>query len=167
MCLRAAISKWNGKYVSDLEDIYKIHATQADFVNKLLGLIADGTYQSGATWLLKHYLDKGNSLRNSDVSRVYEMLKTLIPWQAKLHVLQSVEYLPIAADDAKLFEQFLRIAITDNNKFVRAWAYNGFYLLAKQYDEYRMEVEQFFNMAMNDEMPSVKARIRNILKTGF
>lgn len=81
--------------------------------------------------------------------------------------LQSVEYLPIAADDGKLFEQFLRIAITDNNKFVRAWAYNGFYLLAKQYDEYRVEVEQFFNMAMNDEVPSVKALIRNILKTGF
>jgi hypothetical protein len=59
---------------------------------------------------------------------------------------------------------FLRTCLADENKFVRAWAYNGFYLLSQQYPEYQQETEQFFAMAMRDEAASVKARIRNILK---
>ena len=62
---------------------------------------------------------------------------------------------------------FLRNCLVDNNKFVRAWAYNGFYELAVQYPEYEKETKQFFEMAMRDEAPSVKSRIRNIMKKGF
>jgi len=61
-------------------------------------------------------------------------------------------------------EIFLRVCLLDNNKFVRAWAYKGFYELAVQYPK---ETRQFFEMAMRDEAPSVKSRIRNIMKKGF
>ncbi|VAW46017.1 hypothetical protein MNBD_GAMMA04-800, partial [hydrothermal vent metagenome] len=44
------------------------------------------------------------------------------------------------------------------------WAYNGFNELSVQYNEYRKETEAFFEMAMRDEAPSVRSRIRNILK---
>ncbi len=57
--------------------------------------------------------------------------------------------------------------LTDHNKFVRAWSYNGFFELSRQHSEYLDETKQFFQMTMRDEAPSVKARIRNIMKTGF
>jgi len=53
------------------------------------------------------------------------------------------------------------------NKFVRSWAYNGFYGLSRQYPEYIQETKQFFEVAMKDEAPSVKARIRNVTKNSL
>ncbi|MEW8322573.1 MAG: hypothetical protein AB2606_07985 [Candidatus Thiodiazotropha taylori] len=62
---------------------------------------------------------------------------------------------------------FLRECLTSSNKFVRAWSYNGFYELAIQHPQYQQETKVFFEMAMRDKAPSVKARIRNIMKRGF
>jgi len=98
---------------------------------------------------------------------VYKSLGTQEHWEAKLHILQSLPYLPIAERNRKAVEAFLRLTLTDANKFVRAWSYNGFYELARQHPKYQAETEQFFQMAMRDEAASVKARIRNIMKKGL
>jgi len=66
-----------------------------------------------------------------------------------------------------MVEAFLKKCLVDDNKFIRAWAYNGFYELSVQYPEHKDETKQFFEMAMRDEAPSVKSRIRNIMKKGF
>jgi hypothetical protein len=75
--------------------------------------------------------------------------------------------MPISKNEIKTVEAFLRVSLTDSNKFIRAWAYNGFYEMAIQYPEYKNETKQFFEMAMRDEAASVKARIRNIIKKDF
>jgi len=46
-------------------------------------------------------------------------------------------------------------------------AYNGFYTLSMQHSEYSQDTKQFLEVAMKDEVPSVKAKIRNIMKKGF
>ncbi|WP_448250543.1 hypothetical protein [Thalassotalea agariperforans] len=75
--------------------------------------------------------------------------------------------MPITDAYSRSVYNFLIITLTDQNKFVRAWTYNGLYELSKQHPEYIKEAKQFFEMAMRDEAPSVKARIRNIMKKGF
>ena len=82
-------------------------------------------------------------------------------------MLQCIPFMPIAKKNINVVYNFLRWTLTDQNKFVRAWSYNGFYELSKQHPEYLDETKQYFEMAMRDEAPSVKARIRNILKKGF
>jgi len=98
---------------------------------------------------------------------VFKLLPQFGHWETKLHILQCIPFLQIAKTEKKEVEAFLRKCLVDNNKFVRAWAYNGFYEISVQYPEYRNETKQFFDMAMRDEAPSVKARIRNIMKMGF
>ncbi len=73
----------------------------------------------------------------------------------------------ITNTEKKELEFFLRKCLTDENKFVRAWAYNGFYELSMPHSDYIAQTKQFLEMAMRDEAPSVKARIRNIMKKGF
>jgi len=158
---------WNGKSVDDIEAIYNEFHDDSDFVHTLLELLVDKTCQIGSTWLLKFLFEKGHLLSVNDVADYHKKLSQLIEWESKLHALQSLSYLPIAEASVKAVESFLRDTITENNKFVRAWSYNGFYLLAKQYPSYQIEVEQFLNMGLLDEPPSVKARIRNVLKVGF
>jgi hypothetical protein len=101
------------------------------------------------------------------VDEVFKSLAKLNSWQSKLHLLQCVSYFKVSKSNRKKLELFLRDCLASSNKFVRAWAYNGFYLLAMQHPQYKEETQSFFKMALRDEAASVKARIRNIMKQGF
>ncbi len=167
MSLEREITAWDGKSRDDIDTIYQSHCQQPTFADEIIKLTRKEALQTGTTWLLKIYLESGHRLEKKQVNAVFRLLTELAPWEAKLHFLQSLQYMPVTKPQCKSVEIFLRFALTDTNKFVRAWTYNGFYLLTKQHPEYREETEQFFRMAMRDEAPSVKARIRNIMKAGF
>jgi len=123
--------------------------------------------QSGASWLLKRYFEDGRTVDSEQASNILSQLNDLKTWEAKLHILQCLSEIPIAGDRKGDVERFLRTSLSSENKFVRAWTYNGFYILCNQYPEYKQETKEFFDMAMRDEAPSVRARIRNIVKAGF
>ena len=117
--------------------------------------------------MLKRHLENNHKLSESETTAIYQNLENLVHWESKLHVLQCLSYLLIPKPDKSGVETFLRNCLMEENKFVRAWAYNGFYELSVQYPEYAEETRQFFEMAMRDEAPSVQSRIRNILKKDF
>jgi len=167
MSISSAIANWNGKSTDDITAIYDLYYKESDFYSIIVSLLKNKSSETGASWLLKHDFELGGQLNVHEISIVYGSLSQLEHWQAKLHLLQCIAYMPISKKDVKKLESFLRLTLSDSNKFVRAWSYNGFYLLAKQYSEYQEEASQFFDMALRDEAPSVKARVRNILKVGF
>ncbi len=167
MRIKSEIKKWDGKSVSEIGDIYSCHCHESSFVSEIITLIGMDKLQKGATWLLKRYLEDENELSKSEIISIYKNLGVIEQWESKLHILQSLPFMPIGKSQKNKVEAFLRKCLVDNNKFVRAWAYNGFYELAVQYPEYEKETKQFFEMAMRDEAPSVKSRIRNIMKKGF
>ena len=167
MTLKESLSNWDGKSADYLKEIYSRHCVQDNFVPNLLSLLRDQKFEIGSSWLIKNHLEKNNSFDKNKVSAVYENLASLCFWEAKLHILQSIPSLPIHVSDKELVEIFLRKCLGDKNKFVRAWAYGGFYLLADKFSEYRDEAKQFIDNANQNESASVKARIRNVTKTGF
>lgn len=167
MGLKQALLSWEGKSVHVIEAIYQQHRDSADFLNDLFTFIAQTDLENGATWLLKRHLDAGATLQPDNIKAIYQTLPNLTHWEAKLHVLQCIPHMPIAETEKNVVERFLRKCLTEQNKFIRAWTYHGFYELAVQYPEYRGQVKDFFALAMRDEVASVKARIRNILKQGF
>ena len=111
-----------------------------------------------------NYLESDQNLAANEVKKLFKALSTLKSWESKLHILQCIPYMSIGRSQKKDVEAFLRLCLSDSNKFVRAWAYNGFYELACQHSEYKDEAKLFLAMAMKDEAPSIKARIRNITK---
>lgn len=167
MNLENSIRSWNGKSVEEIERIFDLYSSETSFVDAMLKLLGIAECQKGASWLLKAYLEKTQSISKKQTTQLINKLVELRYWESKLQVLQSLGYLEIEEKSKLKVEHFLRSTLTDNNKFVRAWSYNGFYELAKQYPEYKTETLEFFEMAMRDEPASVKARIRNILKKGF
>ena len=167
MSIQIEIEQWDGKSANDIGEIYNRHCHDGLFISKIIEYIGDDSLQKGATWLLKRHLENKNKIGNAEISRIYKKLEGLKQWESTLHILQSLPFLLIPKSDKKRVELFLRKCLMDNNKFVRAWAYNGFYELASQYPEYVKETKQFFEMAMRDEAPSVKSRIRNIINKGF
>tara|TARA_R110002072_G_scaffold302556_2_gene486314 strand:+ start:2399 stop:2902 length:504 start_codon:yes stop_codon:yes gene_type:complete len=167
MGIEQEIENWDGKSSSDISAIYSRYGKKASFVPKLIELSRQEGLQKGATWLLKHHLENKHRLNANDVATIYKLTPKFKNWEAKLHILQSIPYMPVGEAEKKGVELFLRNSLTDTNKFVRAWAYNGFYEISLQYHEYKEETKQFFEMAMRDEAPSVKARIRSIMKNDF
>jgi hypothetical protein len=167
LSLQKKIQAWNGKSADDIKAVYDSYHAQSNFADTIIKLAKDNAYQKGATWLLKAWLESGNKLESDQIKTIYSTLNGLEHWESKLHVLQSIPFMPIEKAERKKIETFLRETLTDPNKLLRAWSYNGFYELATQHSEYLNETKQIFEMAMRDEAASVKARIRNIMKDGF
>jgi hypothetical protein len=167
MSLEKEIVSWDGKSSGDIDAIYIRHRNDDSFVSKIIELSRQVGIQKGATWLLKRHLEGSHKLEGNEVAALLKLMPKLEHWESKLHILQCLPYIRVGRTEKCNVEIFLQKCLVDKNKFVRAWAYNGFYELSLQYPEYKEKTEQFFEMAMRDEAPSVKARIRNILKKGF
>ncbi len=167
MSLKDEILNWDGKSANHITSIYEKHLHSSGFVDQLIEFCKFSELQKGASWLIKRYCELKGCLNEQQVLEILGLLKKLEHWETKLHMLQIMPYFSIPVSAKKPTEHFLRHCLEQNQKFVRAWTYNGFYLLAKQYPEYQQEVKQFLEMGLTDESASVKARIRNILKQGF
>ena len=164
MDLRQGIAEWDGKSAHDIGRLFRRHAGEDRFASEVLSLLPAPELQNGASWLLKKYLEEGGTPSAAMARSAYGSLSKLTHWEARLHLLQCIPYLPITVAQKPRVEAFLRDCLVDDAKFVRAWAYGGFHYLAEQYPEYRHEKEQLFEMAMRDEPASVRARIRQVLK---
>ena len=158
------IDSWDGKSIAALQSTYERYCAEEDFVATILAQIADVNLQRAATWLLKKHLEEGNSLSAGDCRAILGGLSVHKHWESKLHVLQCLPYLNILEEDSVDLEKFLDACVKSDNKFVRAWAYNGFNELSLRFPRYRERVDDMLARASISEAASVRARIRNILK---
>ena len=163
MTLEKAILQWDKKSAHDITRVYHEFYQSSDFIRQLLKLAQDEKAQDGATWLIKHWLENNEAAHHQQVNPVLDILDKLHLWPAKLHVLQSLPFLEIKQEQTKALESFLYQHLTDKNKFVKAWAYNGYHVLALQHPHYRKIAKEYLEMGLRDEAASIKARIRNAL----
>ncbi|MCY3883689.1 MAG: hypothetical protein OXG24_02110 [Gammaproteobacteria bacterium] len=147
-----------------LQSVYKRHCSKEDFVSTILTHVTPAESQRAATWLLKKHLETGNSLSAAQCRIVIRALIDQDHWESKLHLLQCLPYLDIHKDDCVGLESFLIASVRSENKFIRAWAYNGFNELALSFPRYRKKVDGMLAHGIESEAASVRARIRNILK---
>ena len=161
--LDRAVRAWDGRSAPAIRAVYEGHRTGRGFLGGVIALLSVDDAQRGASWLLKHHLDNGNRLTAQQVRKVHHALPGLTHWESRLHLLQCQQYLSVAAAERAVVEGFFRRCLADENKFVRAWAYDALYRLAGQYADLSEELDQILEMAMRDEAPSVKARLRRLL----
>lgn len=167
MNLEQEIEGWNGKSSNDIDDIYHRHQKDELFISKIIAISRNPDLQKGSTWLLKRHLQSGKKIANESHSQLLRILPHIKKWEPKLHILQCLPYIDIKEQEKKTVEHFLRYCLIDKNKFVRAWAYSGFHQISTQYPEYKDEAKEMLKLALKNEAPSVKSRIRNITKGGL
>jgi len=168
MKLRHHVKNWDGKDIEFLKTTYEHYATEEGFHQDLLDSLAlTEKHQSAASWLIRRSLQRGYTPDGQQTSYIFRVLADCTSWEAQLNLLQCMELLQVPVSARPVLEKYLREALTNPNKFVRAWAYNGFYQLARQYPELREEALEFMQMGQRDEPASVKARIRNTLKKPY
>jgi hypothetical protein len=163
--LEDEIRNWDGKSKEAIAAVYQRYFGEKNFVGELIAFIDnDEALQNGATWLLKHHCENGGTFKAADSKLLFSKARHLGSWPGRLHFLQLMPYMPVKHAAPADLASFLSECLTDKNKFVRAWAYNGFHLLAQEYAEYQVESKQLIEQAMENEAASVRARIRNILR---
>lgn len=160
-----ALLDWQKKTKDEMDDIYcrYIDAGSALFLSHMLTLTANPDYNTATTWLIKHFMEEGGKLTAKHEDFLWKQRSQLQGWAAKLHFLQLLPYLNLSLQKPEIVHAFLHAALQEKSPFVRAWAYNGFWLLASTFSVYKEEVHSLFSTAMENEKASVKARIRRIL----
>jgi len=162
------VNHWDGKDIDFLVTTWEHYSSVAGFHEDVLESLAlTDRHQSAASWLLRRSLQRGYKPEADEANSIYLALTNVTSWEAQLNLLQCMDLLDVPVYARSALEKYLREALTDKNKFVRAWAYNGLYELARQYPELREEALQIMEMGARDEPASVKARIRNALKKPY
>ncbi len=156
-----------GLKVPELEHLYRIHGSGDCFANVLLALLEHAESEVESSWLLKKHIEETGAITPELEHRILHALPKAQHWEAALHILQMIPYLSIAQDQAPQIRDHLLILKEHDNKFVRAWTYNALHALQNQHPEYSDEIMPMLDSAYGDEAPSVKARIRQLLKPPF
>lgn len=167
MALLQDLSFWDGRSVDDILEIYERHKSSDRFLADVLSLIVERIEENGATWLLKHHFEQGGRLDTSQVNRIYRILPKLTDWEARLHILQCIGYMPVDKANFSQVDAFVRKGLSGDHKLIRAWSYSGFYELAVAFPELQKEAKALFEKALIDESSAVVARIKNLQKKGF
>ncbi len=161
--LQDELANWDG-VVDSLAVLYQQCKDDEQFVSQLLSLFEPVPLQVPASWLLKRGLEEGLAPGSKAVGRLMKMAASLDNWQARLHLLQCLQYLDIPASTTAVLQDFLHSCLQEDNKFIRAWAYQGFVILAGQHESFREEADALVEKAMREEAPAIKARLRNRLQ---
>lgn len=161
------LAAWDGRSTQVLVQLYQAMAAREDFLPALIQALQNEEMQRAASWLLKHSLEQGHRLSPAQIEQVYNAAPLLVDWESKLHLLQSMPYMPISQKQKQMLMEFVEDNLGAQNKFLRAWSYQGYYEIVgrdKAPDEIDAAFIQLLQNALEREAPSVKARIRAILK---
>lgn len=157
MSLSAAVHNFDGKHVADLE------AAARDFSSSDATRLAElcesdvANVRVAATWVFKR-LCETDRFHGVDSNRCFATVANA-PWEAALHLLQSVQYVPEAA--AMQSEEILT-HIESPKAMVRAWALDAVVRVALVSNAGLPDAKAHVCRALDDGKASVRARARKL-----
>ncbi len=164
MSMKPLISEWDGKNIDYISSIYQSFENDEKFLDGLILFMKEADLQRGASWLIKHYVDKGGSLSSTQFKELTSLSSKFDHWETKLHFLQILPSNEIPAALKNTIYEFLISGVASDAKFVRAWSYGGLITLSEQYPEIRKPALSYVKPAMENETAAIKARIRQASK---
>lgn len=168
MDLETEIAAYDGKHKDVLEAIAARLPPGGGAVRDLTALARrdDAKLQAGATWLLKHFQEKGLAFSAQQSGALLALLGEVSHWEARLHLLQILPALTLPEERKAALYRLLTGSnyLQAPNKFVRAWTYNALAILATRFPELRGKVALLLISAQEDEAASVRARLRSVMK---
>lgn len=161
-----ALCEFDGNAVSILSEAQAKFGASASFLPELVDLASSQTEHiaSGATWLIKNCLEKGERLTPATTAVLFANLNEAKTWQAQLHLCQSFAYLEIPAPAAANTADWLDGLLRHKRPFLRAWSMDAYQHLGKQHPRLEERAEVALTHAEQDEAASVKARARHARK---
>lgn len=164
MDIAATLLSYDGKRVAPFRAVADaVRDSPESAVDQLVDFAASDEMelQVGATWVLKHFAERGTPPRGPSAAKLLGLLDRQVAPDALLHVLQTLPHMRIEAECRAALRGALLTLIESKRVFVRAWAFNGLGVLAAQDPTLRSEVKRLFDRAALTESAAVKVRIRH------
>lgn len=131
----------------------------------LLCTDAEGRLAAGASWLLRRWVERG-LVGSGFATEMAPSLASVRDRWTSLHLLQAIPGLEISASAAPEWSDFCRRHLTAESPFVRAWATNALWHLARRDPALESEARAALERALVDPKASVRARARRLLEEG-
>lgn len=165
MNIHLDLSRFDGRNLDELESLKAVREHSSQLLGELVEITGRGdkNMQIGATWLLRAYLGEGARLSRVQLGHLVGPLPTLSDGCARLHICQVMREIEVPEQYRDAFASFFRACSKSEDTFVRAWAPDGFWQLANQYQQYEAEARALIEKSLADSRPSVRARARRIL----
>jgi hypothetical protein len=162
--LEAQLQDFDGKHTDSLFRVAETLSLDGSTIDQLISLAerSDASIQIAATWLLKHFQSRKVSFNPVQVMRLVQQLGSSGPWESRLHLVQMLPKFAIPEACTEQLFQSLVAALSERNKFIRAWVYAALHSLASQHRDYAPEVTPLLDQALRDEAASVRARLRQL-----
>ncbi len=164
--LQHRLAEYDGKSAGFLEETAHQFAHDLHYIETLVALAAAPivVVSDGATWLIKHHVDRGGTLSGTQTSALIRNISKITSWAAILHVCQTVRHLSIANTDAKSLVTWLTPLLSHKRPFIRAWSLDALCAVADHDAKFREIADRALKTATQDIAASVRARARNLSK---
>ena len=163
------LRSFDGRHVAVLHDIAADLPTSRETLVRLIEAarqVKRGPPEIGATWLVKHLLERGVEIDADIGLRLALTIGHLSENESKLHLLQAIPYVTVTPEvEDALLPALDAILANATHRFVRAWAYNALSVVARDNPGRREDVARRLRDALEVEAPSVRARVRAALRT--
>jgi hypothetical protein len=162
--LKTELERLDGETASAFDIFLSEHRPSKAMIDELVLLLTadDAKIHGQVTALLKRLAETEVRFTSEQRRAIFDSLAEVNDWESKLHLCQMLQHLKIPKGSQANVTHFLERCLAEPNKFLRAWAYNGFYELAKQHPEYRQLALDHLDSAERETSAAIKARIRNI-----
>jgi hypothetical protein len=159
------LQNWDGKHTDYLIAVYRDHLDEDSFFVQLVDLcLTHPETQIPGTWIIKHHYDQKESLDDDLMNHLLREGNQFSDWETRLHLLQILPKVKMEQETVPYVEEWVRKGLKDDNKFVRAWSYQGLYEVAKHIPEMKKELRLLCEDALQLESASVQARVRKVVK---
>jgi hypothetical protein len=163
--LRHQLQNWDGKRTDYLIQIYHTYLKSPAFFSDLVDIcLSDLSLQVPATWLIKYHYDQKESLDDDLMNRLLREGLHFPDWETRLHLLQILPKVHMEEETVPYVEEWVRKSLKDENKFVRAWSYQGLYEVSKHIPDMKEELRLLCEDALQLESASIQARVRKVVK---
>ncbi len=160
--LEEALRRYDGKTTDGLAEISAAFGDRHSLLSELVGLATheEALVSEAATWLIKAQLDNGARLTGPETEALLGRLDRVTPWQAQLHICQSVRHFDVPTQLAIDCVEWFEALLTSDRPFLRAWSMDALQELAQQNAELAQRTEMALAAAEQDPAASVRSRAR-------
>ncbi|GEM_PF-570356 len=163
--LARLMAKWDRKHADYLIKIYQGHEDDHGFIDQVISIyLHHSSLEHATTWILKHFIDKGNKLSESKQNLILSKMGELDYWESQLHVLQIIPRMSLTLENAEKIKPIVHGMMHSEKKFVKAAAFEAFLEIVKLFPELKADFSLFCERAIEFESASIRSKVRKVIQ---
>ncbi|GEM_PF-5998054 len=160
------LAKGKRNQIDDLDEVLQLALKHETFVADLVEFSAHqrANVAARAIWVIQKIADTNPVLLLKHKHRIINKLTKSSHWEVKAELCHVIPKLSLTRKESLVAIAFFESCQRDASKIVRAWSLNGLYELSKSIPSLIPKVFGLLNEALKSDVPSIRARARNIIK---